>query len=525
MSVKLTKKSTSISFSIENLFHLSSDAPVARAGVFNWILLFFLIAFSVVSWIYYYSHGYSLSYNDARSHLNVSRRVVDSLQPGLAQLGSVWLPLQHVLALPMIDIDVLYRTGLAGSLVSMVAYVGSAILLFGILRRLGVDNFTSFIGTLIFAVNQNLLFLQSTPMTEPLMLFTMLFTVYFLTRWVNDHGTQWLVLAGCGVFLATLTRYDGWFLFVMAAGLIGIYTFFAKGSKKIESQVLLFSTVGGLGIALWLLWNKMIFGDWLFFMNGPFSAKAQQDLLFQAGRLLTRGNMGFSAVTYFWSMWFNLGLPVVTLGVLGGLKLIVSRDLRRFVIYLMLFSAIVFNVLSLYGGQSVIHLPNLPPYTWFNVRYGLMGLPAMILGIAVLLEKRKVAAILCMLVVGIHSGWVFFSNSIITIQDGVRGSSGYFLDDIGEWVHKNANDGLILVAASSHDALLFISRLPIKNYITEGAEKYWVESMKNPRTYAKYIVMHDGDIVWEHMKNNPNFEGHYQLIYEGKFSNVYKRLE
>jgi hypothetical protein len=42
-----------------------------------------------------------LLYADAHSHLLIARRVFDSLNPGLAQLGDVWLPLSHLLMVPL----------------------------------------------------------------------------------------------------------------------------------------------------------------------------------------------------------------------------------------------------------------------------------------------------------------------------------------------------------------------------------------------------------------------------------------
>ena len=46
--------------------------------------------------------GYTLYYGDAEAHLNLARRVVDSRTPGLSQIGPVWLPLPHLLMLPLV---------------------------------------------------------------------------------------------------------------------------------------------------------------------------------------------------------------------------------------------------------------------------------------------------------------------------------------------------------------------------------------------------------------------------------------
>ena len=53
------------------------------------LILVALSAVSIYSFSKYYENGLGLAYNDARSHLDIGRRVVEGLKPGLAQLGSV----------------------------------------------------------------------------------------------------------------------------------------------------------------------------------------------------------------------------------------------------------------------------------------------------------------------------------------------------------------------------------------------------------------------------------------------------
>jgi hypothetical protein len=48
-------------------------------------------------------HGYLLLYGDAVAHLHIARRIFDSSNPGFSQLGSVWLPLPHLLLLPFVQ--------------------------------------------------------------------------------------------------------------------------------------------------------------------------------------------------------------------------------------------------------------------------------------------------------------------------------------------------------------------------------------------------------------------------------------
>jgi hypothetical protein len=53
------------------------------------LIIICTILLSLISFIYYYRLGLTTSYNDARAHLNIARRVGDNITPGLAQLGGV----------------------------------------------------------------------------------------------------------------------------------------------------------------------------------------------------------------------------------------------------------------------------------------------------------------------------------------------------------------------------------------------------------------------------------------------------
>src|SRR5581483_10607094 len=80
---------------------------------------------SLFSFLYYLRQGELLLYGDAVAHLNIARRVFDSRTPGVLQLGTVWLPLPHLLMIPFIVADSMWRTGIGASIPSMLAYVAS----------------------------------------------------------------------------------------------------------------------------------------------------------------------------------------------------------------------------------------------------------------------------------------------------------------------------------------------------------------------------------------------------------------
>ena len=90
---------------------------------------------SLFSFFYYFRHSTLLFYGDAVAHINIARRVFDSQTPGPLQLGTVWLPLPHVLTMPFVVSDALWQNGAGGSFVSMIAYVFGVVGIFRLVRE------------------------------------------------------------------------------------------------------------------------------------------------------------------------------------------------------------------------------------------------------------------------------------------------------------------------------------------------------------------------------------------------------
>src|SRR5260370_38460117 len=91
-------------------------------------------AVSIASFFYYLRHGDLLLYGDAVAHISIARRVFDSRTPGFLQLGTVWLPLPHLLMLPFLLPRWLWQTGIAGSIPSLIPYVFSVTGIFRLVR-------------------------------------------------------------------------------------------------------------------------------------------------------------------------------------------------------------------------------------------------------------------------------------------------------------------------------------------------------------------------------------------------------
>src|SRR5258707_4954497 len=146
-------------------------------------------ALSLGALIFYYHQGAILLYGDAVAHIHIARRVFDSRTPGLFQLGTVGLPLPHVLDIPFIVNDRLWQTGLGASVPSMVAYVAGTLGVFRLVSGLA-SRAAAWIAALIYALNPNLIYMQTTAMTESLYLAFFIWAVVYFSEFARQAKDQ-----------------------------------------------------------------------------------------------------------------------------------------------------------------------------------------------------------------------------------------------------------------------------------------------------------------------------------------------
>lgn len=219
--------------------------------------------------LFYHYAGLTLSHYDAKGHLVVARRIFDSLTPGWLQIGAVWLPLPHLLNMLPVQIDVLYRTGASGVAIS----IASSALLVYAAARFALTATSSAVAaittTLLLASNPNLLYLQATPMTEPLLL-GLLALGLVLTYEGLALGRARRARAGSIVLaLACLTRYEAWPITGAAVGAVALAEWRAHGDWRRAVRASLRLALFPVVAALWFfVHSKMTVGAW--FVTGGF---------------------------------------------------------------------------------------------------------------------------------------------------------------------------------------------------------------------------------------------------------------
>ncbi len=493
------------------------------------LVIIFLAIASLFSFLFYYENGLGIVYNDARSHLNIGRRVVEGLSPGFVQLGSVWLPLPHLLMVATVWNDFMWHSGLSGALQSMIAFIGAGVLIYLFIKELGGGMLGRIFGVAVFVLNINILYLQSTAMTELLLLFTMTAGAYYILLWQKSNNLIYLIYSAFWIMLSTLIRYDGWFLFFFASVLVFLQTWRLYGYKTAEGKIILFCALGGFGIALWFLWNQLIFSDALYFIYGPYSAHTQQRYYEEIGMLGTKGNLLLSLKTYIYALAFNSGALVVMLGFLGALVFWLTKTVP-FSIRLatsVLMAPFLFNVIALYLGYSILLLPDVSGNTWFNARYGIMMMPSAAIFLGYLVHRASRSRFVIMGLIIFATFFSFANKDSIAIDEA---KSGFYNQsnnpEFNMWMQKNVlnEKGFVLISIAAHDPVVFSSGLPMKRFIYEGTGAYFQNALDDPDQWARWIIMSgrfDNSSIWEKVKNNPDFD-HYEMVGSYYFADIYQ---
>jgi hypothetical protein len=323
---------------------------------------------------YFYRSGSTLYAGDAEAHLNIARRIIESRTPGWPQIGTTWLPLPHLLMIPLVRNDWMWSTGLGGAIVSGVSMSIAAAFLFASVHRLFSSAVAAIAAAAVFLLNPNTLYLGSVPMTEPVFFATGFALLYFTVRFHDTRGWGALIGAGMAAFAGALTRYEAWFLIPFAAAYILIV-----GGGRRWIGVAVFCVIAGAAPVLWLAHNRWYFGDPLYFYRGPYSALAIQGKSNYPGQ----GDWRVATQYFFAAGKLVAGWPAL---VLGGVGVLAALFLDAFWPLIFLALPPIFYVWSVHSSGIPIYVPTLWPHSWYNIRYALAFLPLVALGCAALIR-------------------------------------------------------------------------------------------------------------------------------------------
>lgn len=511
----------------QSLPPLDSPSTVRPDHTVRWVVLAATIV-SVSAYWYFASRDMALGYADSISHLQIASRTLYSPTAGFAQLGGVWLPLPHLLMLPLIWYTPFYYNGFAGSAVSMVSYVLACVFVYKMAYGLTRAKVPALAGLAVFALNPNILYMQSTPMSELLLFATITATAYYVQKWlqITDHGQRYpyLFAAAVAAFAACLTRYEAWAI-TLFMGIIVVFAAWRQyGRHAVAGLALAFSFVAGAAILMWLGWNLLIFGNPLNFQNGKY---AKPSLWVGEGERAV-GDLVISVKTYWYAVVGDLGIVVVLAMIVGALALLARRRRLDSLPVIGLLGVAPFFVFALFVGQRPLHVTQITG-DLYNVRFGLlMAVPAAVLVayLVSLLPARTrslgtVAAAVCTLLPLLPAG----PMHIVTAEEGSKFGFSDVTLQTSDYLREHYDGGVILIESFGNESILFHARISLTNNVYEGSYQLWSPSLSNPPgQQIRWIVMRDGknpDQTSIELAGTDKLDA-YDEVYQNELYRIYK---
>jgi hypothetical protein len=458
-----------------------------------------LAAISGLATAYVNHSGWTLYYGDAEAHLDIARRIVDSRKPGYDQIGTVWLPLPHVLMLPFVRNDALWRNGLAGAIPSSACFVVAGLFLYAAMRRAASSSAVALASLGLLALNPNILYLQAVPLTETVALAALMALLYFTVLFRETQSFAAVLGAGIASIAASLARYEGWF----AVPFVVIY-FLIVGRKHRFLAALLFSAIAVLAPLYWLGHNEWIYSNPLEFYNGYYAPMSIYRRQLAQNMAPYPGDHDWRAALIYYPTAVRLftGWAVVILGITG----LASALLKR-LYWPLLLAALppLFYIWSMHSGGTPIFVPTLWPFSYYNTRYAIAALPLLAIAGAslVLLAPQRfrpwivgsivIAAVAPWLIQPKPSDWVTWKESQTNSRTR-RAWTKAAAPLIAGPYHSGAG---IITSFGDLTGILREAGIPLHEALYDGDEPAWMAATTRPDLFLheEWAVTFAGDTV------------------------------
>jgi hypothetical protein len=259
-----------------------------------------------------------------------------------------------------------------------------------------------------------------------------------------------------------------------------------------------FSTLACLAPAYWGWHNWWESGNVLDFYNGPYSAKA-----IQAGRPYPGFGDWMLALHYYAEAGrLCAGLPLLLIG-LAGLGCAVWKKVALIPMFLLFTPA--FYVWSMHSSGNPIHVPTLPPFSYYNTRYAiaLVLLAAFAAGAIVLAIPARFRAYGFLLPVIAFLPWMIKAgpeNWICWKESQVNSvARRYYRDHAAALLaaQYKSGQGVLLQCCGDLTGILGRDQIALRDAIHEANGPWWGAAIARPDLFhpALWAIAHDGDPV------------------------------
>jgi hypothetical protein len=448
--------------------------------------------------------------------------------------------------LPFSLVDLLFKTGLAGTFVSLPSIAITAMVLYRIIKEQTDISGIAFLGACLYFLNPNILYLGITAMTEALFMLYFVISAYYFQKCSfsnlfpsssqehsiiksNAHnacldevnqtiGSKYKFIISnsmvkCSFFVAlsTLCRYEAWPIPVFLA-IFTIFSLMRVRSIDKSPQVsvlnkrelvvgLLCIVVSFSGIVIWISYNWIYQNSPLEFLVSPYYSAASQALEGPNREYLFLQPLN-AASTYSVTALVFFG-PVALAGATFGY--IIHKKFgskvqvrKRDTIYLFLAIPSFFSFLTLVFGIGEMN------YSWFNSRFLIMLSPLLLLLLSIFLKRVIEAPLKNKNILGyvVISAFLIYPIIIVPLSGGIvtlidaKNSVSYgtrpYAIEIAKVLDGLYDGGKILMVTGSaqQNIIMQESGIPLKHFHTPIEEfSSHNNQIPNFEVDSRYVIL------------------------------------
>jgi len=463
----------------------------------------------------YWRAGLSLSHYDAKAHLVVARRIFDSLTPSWEQIGAVWLPLPHLLNAIPVQIDFFYQTGAFAIAVSIVSFAITTACVSAIVRSLSGSRTGAVLAASLFALNPNVLYLQSTPMTEPLLFALTSLVVLQLVEWARSETPRARAVVGWTIVAACLTRYEAWPI-VGSAIVAAAYFKWRRGLPAI-AVIHEAARLTVYPIATVIFFMGMSFastGEW--FVTGGFYVPDPK-LQWQAAevyRAIRQGSIDLAGTRFVTAATY--AIPILAIAAL------IRRNWSGLVLPIALMASIALPFYAFYSGHP------------FRIRYEvplILGGAACIGAAVSMLRFAAPLVALPLLIAIVLQASPFDRRAPMIVEAQLDRQNGIGRRAVTDCLQRSYDGTTIMASMGSlahYMQELSLAGFDLDDFIHEGSGPIWQRAYYyEPSLFAGWVLVEEaaegGDMLAQKQRSWPGFLAAYDRVCEGGNVALYKR--
>jgi hypothetical protein len=283
--------------------------------------------------------------------------------------------------------------------------------------------------------------------------------------------------------------------------------------------------------AAWFIYNAAAFGDWLYFLRGPYSAKAIEVRTSVPGFPPHPGwHNPWVALLFFMkaaemdaaaAAWGNL---LLALSLFGSACAWLTARRRAFAWTLLLWLPVPFYAYSVAYGSVPIFLPVWWPHSWYNTRYGMELLPALALGLG-FAAQFLLAAVREFKTGESQARWVKYTVGVLfalialnamqmvrerplTYVEGTKNIEARrpYEDQIPPVLRAllaRRPGGVILMNTSVYPEIVSLTGIPLRQTVNESDREFYSAALAEPAAHAAIVLAFDGDQIDRAVQAHP----------------------